>query len=213
MEQLIGSPITALLIAANLYFSVQAFNNYSIKEKMLFRPAIMGDTNQWYRFISSGFIHADWMHLAFNMLALLSFGSYVEQVFEIEFSGGLGSLVYLALYFACKVLSSTPTYFKQKHNYAYAALGASGAVSGIVYASILLNPLGQIGMIFLPGIYFPAWIFGFVYLAFSSYMAKKQIDNIGHDAHFWGAVSGFVLTGLLNPDFFVIFFNKITGNG
>jgi membrane associated rhomboid family serine protease len=165
--------------------------------KMLFRPAIMwGNNKEWYRFISSGLIHADVMHLAFNMFALYSLGSAVEVGFREHF-GPLGSIFYILLYFLGKVFASLPVYVKHKHHYNYSALGASGAVSAVVLAFIVLNPFAQLMVMFIP-IAIPGYLFGILYMGYSSYMSRYGNDNVGHDAHLYGALFGLVFTCALD---------------
>jgi len=187
--------ITIAIIVITGLVSYQAFEDRKLKAQFIFLPAKIKETGQWYRFFSSGLIHADWMHLLFNMYVLWSFGTGkygVEAHFSAYFGDGFGRFLYLAMYVIAIGASSVPDYQKHQDYYGYAALGASGAVSAVVFASIFFNPWqGGIGIIFLPGS-IPPMLFGALYLWYSSYMAKRQLDNIGHNAHFWGAVFGFV---------------------
>lgn len=184
--------ITIIIIVITGLVSYQAFEDRTLKTKFLFVPAKIKETGEWYRFFSSGLIHADWMHLLFNLYVLYSFGQFVEQYFAIYFGDIFGRILYLLMYVAALGASSIPDYKKHQNYYGYAALGASGAVSAVVFASIFFDPWqGGIGILFLPGS-IPPMLFGALYLWYSSYMAKRQLDNIGHNAHFWGAVFGFV---------------------
>jgi membrane associated rhomboid family serine protease len=117
-------------------------------DKLIFHPYSVGRSNEWYRFISCGFIHADFMHLAFNMFSFYMFGDYVEQYFNMLF-GQNGKLLYLFLYLSSLAVCLIPTYFQQKDRYNYNSLGASGAVSAIVFAGIFLMPTIQIGFLYL----------------------------------------------------------------
>jgi membrane associated rhomboid family serine protease len=174
-----------------------AFNAYDIKH---FKNS--------YRFLSYALIHADWVHLLVNMMVLYSFGRIVEQYYEILF-GLKGILYFILLYVGGTALSTLPSYGKHKDDYTYTAVGASGAVSAVVFASILFDPLSKI-YIFLIPIGIPAIVFGVLYLVYSAYMGKKNIDNVGHDAHFWGAVFGFVFTIGLKPELIVRLFSILS---
>lgn len=176
--------ITIILVVLTGIASYQAFNNPDLKAKLLFHPATIQNRGEWYRFISSGFIHADWGHLFINMFVLYQFGQIAEKLFDFIF-GNLGNLVYIFFYISAIVAASLPSYFRHRENYGYAALGASGATSALVFAYILFAPWEW--FIFPP---VPAIVFGVLYLIYSSYMDKRGGDNIGHNAHFWGAIYG-----------------------
>jgi len=173
---------------------------------MIFNPYIIHSDRQWYRFISSGLIHADWIHLLVNMFVLYSFGGIVEQYFRMAF-GEKATMNFILLYFGGMVTSVLPTYLKNRNNPGYNALGASGAVSSIVFAFILFNPLQKLslyGLLSLPGI-----IFGIIYLVYCYYASKRGGDYINHDAHLWGALFGFFFTMLIKPSLIMDFFEKL----
>lgn len=199
--------VTYVIIAITATVSVLAFNNRGIADKLLFSPYMISNHRQGYRFISHALIHGDWMHLLVNMFVLLSFGQAVESYFTILF-GLKGKYLFSLLYLGGIVLSSTPSFGRYKSDPYYRAVGASGAVSAVVFASILIQPVSPIRFAFLP-IDIPAFIFGALYLAYSAYMSKKGADNIGHDAHFWGAVFGLVFTAALKPALLMGFINQI----
>lgn len=185
--------VTIAVIASNIIISFKGFQDYSFKSKYLFNIAGIQRGEQ-FRFFTSGFLHADQRHLLFNMLTLFFFaGTVVTQLGDIKFL-----IIYLSSLLAGNFLS----YLFHKDEYHYSALGASGAVSGIIYSAIVLDPTMRI--------YFgiPGFIFGIGYLIYSFYGMKKLNDNIGHDAHFGGAVAGVVLT--LIYDFELFFTNTIT---
>jgi membrane associated rhomboid family serine protease len=175
--------------------------------QLIFAPDYMRRTREWYRFWSHGLIHADWMHLIFNMIALYSFGSIVEDVF-VDFYPGTGRLLYLLMYLLALPLSSLFDFFKYKENPSYLALGASGAVSAVVYASILMSPTSSIYLFLIP-IPIPAWIFGPLYLLITVYLAWAGNDRIAHDAHFWGAIFGLISITVLFPGIWGYFFRSI----
>jgi membrane associated rhomboid family serine protease len=202
--------VTYLIIATVALVSFTAFNRTEILYKLMFNPYQVKHNGQWYRFLSHAFIHANWQHLIFNMLTLFFFGVFVEDSFSYLF-GDKGYLIYLLEFILAGVLSSVPSFFKHKDNYSYNALGASGAVSAILFTSILLNPLNKIYIFFIP-IGIPAFIFGILYLAYSAYMSKQNTDNIGHDAHFWGAVFGLIFPLALKFELFEDFINIIKNN-
>lgn len=199
--------ITQIIIGITALVSILAFYNKELQGRLLFSPIMIAQHRQGYRFITHAFVHADWMHLAVNMFVLYSFGRFVEGSYGILF-GAKGWYFFLLLYFGGILLSSTPSFAKHKDNKFYNAVGASGAVSAVLFASILINPLAGIRFIFIP-FNIPAFIFGILYLIYSAYMAKRGNDNIGHDAHFWGAVYGLLFTLLLKPSLGAAFVNQI----
>lgn len=184
-----GISLTMIIVAMTGLVSYQAFSNYSMKEKLLLHPRSIRKNNEYYRYFTHGFVHADWGHLLINMYVLYVFGERVEYKFNEIFSPVLGKMIFLGLYLGAIVLSSLPAYYKHKHNPYYAALGASGGTSAIVFAYIVLWPWNWF---LIPPL--PAILMGIGFLWYSSYMGKRGGDNIGHDAHFWGAVFGFVFT-------------------
>ena len=183
--------ITLAIIIITCLVSVPAFSSQKMIDDLIFYPPAIYRRNQWYRFFTCGFIHADWMHLAFNMIALYSFGNYIEDAFTQIF-GGMGKLLYLILYITSLFFCLLPTYLKHRDNAYYRSLGASGAVSAIVFAFILLFPTEKVGIIFLPGL--PGFIFGILYLVISSVLANRGGSHINHSAHIWGAVYGIIFT-------------------
>ncbi|MCH8331886.1 MAG: rhomboid family intramembrane serine protease [Bacteroidetes bacterium] len=199
--------LTLIIIILTGLSSYMAFRNQDVMRKGILFPYLVKHHGEYYRFISSGFLHANWMHLLFNMYVLYSFGEIVEILFQRYF-GEIGIAIYLVFYIVAIVISDIPTYFKHKDNQHYASLGASGAVSAIVFASILMYPAGEIGIIFLP-FYIPSFIFGAIYLFYSHYMSQKGGDHINHDAHYYGALFGFSFPILLKPGLLLNFIEYI----
>jgi membrane associated rhomboid family serine protease len=186
---------TLSLILLTTLISIAGFSNQKIKEDLLFWPAEIVRRNQYYRFITGGFVHGDLVHLAFNMISLYSIGEFAEvRLFSNQFVFGQhGKLLYLLLYFTGILVSVLPDYFAHRNNYAYRALGASGAVSAVVFAFIVLQPSMKLYLMFIP-IPLPAYVFGLIFLLVSVYLSRKGNDNIGHRAHFTGAVYGVLFT-------------------
>lgn len=184
--------ITLIIIIITVLVSIGAFNSQKIMEDLIFYPPAVSQQNQWYRFFSCGLIHADWGHLIFNMLALYLFGGKLEIYFTQIF-GEKGKALYLVMYILGLAISVLPTYFKNKNNYHYRSLGASGAVSAVIFSSILFDPLSGIGLFFIP-IYVAGFVFGIIYLFISGWLDKRGQGNINHSAHIFGALFGIVFT-------------------
>lgn len=199
--------ITLALIIVTCLISYSAFTNPSIKAKLLHRPVEEHRDKEYYRLLTHGFIHADWMHLGINMYVLYIFGEHVENTFVGTMGAMKGRLSYLFMYLATIVAASLYTHFKHKNNPYYAALGASGATSGIIFAFSLFNPWAMLLLFFI--IPCPAIVAAVLYLVYSSYASKNARDNIGHDAHFWGAVFGFLFTIAINPPYFSAFLERL----
>ena len=182
--------ITIAILAITCVVSFTAFSNEKVMDDLIFYPPAITHQNQWYRFITCGLIHADIAHLGFNMYSFYMFGDYIESTFTDIF-GAKGKAIYLLLYVSSLVVCLLPTYFNNKENYYYKSLGASGAVSAIVFTFIFLAPTRRIELMFIH-IPFPAFIFGAVYLGVSAYLSRKGGSRINHSAHFWGAIYGIV---------------------
>jgi membrane associated rhomboid family serine protease len=160
--------------------------------------------NQWYRIVTHAFIHADWMHLIFNMIALWSFGKFVFNA--LGYMTSYPAVHFFVMYFGAILFSSISDTVKQKNNQYYASLGASGAVSAVIFFSILLNPWTLIYVFFIPC---PGIIFGVLYLVYSNYMGKKGGDRINHDAHFYGAIFGILYPLFVEPSVYKLFFYNL----
>ena len=195
--------ITLFIIIATCLISFLCFNNEDSKLKLIFHPyTINKDKSQWMRFISGGFIHTDFWHLGFNMYALYGFGEVLERSFFPMVFGNYYKLAYILFYLSAIAFSDVYTYFKHKNNSSYYSLGASGAVSAVVFACILFAPnLLIMGM--------PGWLYGLIYLGFSSYASKRNLGNIAHDAHIWGAIYGLLLPLIFKPTLYFDFINNI----
>ena len=181
--------VVYLLIGITVFVSYKGFNDYGFFERYKFQITriLNGDK---VRMVTSGFLHADWIHLGLNMYVLYMFGINVVWV--------LGKLPFLIIYFGSLLAGSAYALFYHRREPYYSAIGASGAVSGIVYAFILLFPQEDLYLFFIP-IGIPGYIFGVAYLLFSIYGMKNSVGNIGHSAHLGGAIGGYVLTLILSP--------------
>ena len=195
--------ITNIIVGITCLISIVLMNNQRGKSQLIFHPVTIRQQNQWYRFLSAGFIHADGIHLLVNMLVLWSFGNALETYLYPNFLGDNTGLKFLVLYFGGIIVSSIPSYLRHQTDSRYAALGASGGVSAVVFAVILFAPWQNLylyGLIAIPQV-----LAGIGYLIYSWYKDKKANDNIGHMAHLTGAVWGFVFTGLMSPGLFARF--------
>ena len=181
--------ITWFIIGGTVLVSYLAFQNYSLVEKLQFNAAKIIQGKEYYRLVSHAFIHANWTHLFVNMLTLYFFAGPVINT--------LGLVPFLVIYFASLLAGNILSYSFHQNEYHYSAIGASGAVSGIVFCYVLLYPSSNLYLFF--AIPIKAWIFGILYLVYSIYGMRKQLGNIGHDAHFGGAVAGYGLTVLFEP--------------
>ena len=191
--------ITVIIIAITCIVSILCFNGTLNGNKLIFNAYQVWHRKEWYRMLTSGIIHSGWGHLFFNMLTLYFFGRVVEQYFSAAFGGVLGAVLYVVLYVSALAISSLGDLVKYRDNWNYNALGASGAVSAVLFASILFAP--KMGIyIYLILIPVPGYIFAPLYLLYCWYMAKRNMDNIGHTAHFWGAVYGILFPIICKPD-------------
>ena len=199
--------LTLFLIIATSAVSITAFNNKGLFDKLKFNAYMIVRKNEKGRIFAHGLLHADWGHLIVNMFVLYMFGEIVEQYFT-EIMPKFGKLLYIAMYVLAIPVSTIPALIKHKNHTYYNSVGASGAVSAILFASILLDPTTSVMFIFIP-IPIPSPIFGVLYLGYSYYMSKKNADNIAHDAHFAGSVFGFIFPIIIQPYLIFRFFEMI----
>jgi membrane associated rhomboid family serine protease len=183
-------PISLILILVNCFVSWKGFNNRNFYERYEFSIEKVKIYKQYYRLVTSGFLHVNWMHLIFNMIALYFFSSSVELYF--------GPLQFLLIYFASLIGGDLLSLFIHRYDSAYASVGASGAVNGIIFASIAVFPGMKMGLFFIP-IAIPAWIFGLAYVAYSIYGIRSRRDNVGHESHLAGALIGMLLAVAMFP--------------
>lgn len=195
-----------ILIIAISITSILAFNDRNLYGKLMFNAYDVVHSKRYYRLFSHALVHGDWGHLFINMFVLYSFGSAARQYFQY-FLNGNGDILLLILFVLALPISCTYSIYKHKDDFSYNAVGASGGVSAVVFACIFFDPWNLIyffGIIPIPGI-----LFGVLYLFYSYRMGQKGADNIGHDAHFWGAIWGVVFPLLIKPTSFLIFFSQL----
>jgi len=200
--------LTFIFIGITVALSLYAWNNQSIMNKWIMNPYSVKQYKEYYRFLTSGFLHADYAHLFFNMLSLYFFGDIVAYYFSGIFGSDIGSLLYAVLYLVGIIVANVPSYADHKNDRYYNALGASGGVSAVVFSAILFQPTAQIYVYFFP---VPGFVYAILYSAYSYYMSKRNLDNIGHSAHLYGAAFGVAFTLLLQPSLFSHFINQILG--
>lgn len=198
--------LTLILIIITVGISWYAWQNPSLFDKWLMNPVRVSKYSEYYRFVTSGFIHADIGHLIFNMFSLYFFGEAMEM-FLGQIFGSNGAFYYLALYIAGIVVSEIPTFLKHRKNSGYKSLGASGGVSALLFAFILLAPLQKVCLYF--AICIPGFIFGAIYMAYSFYESRKMDGRVNHDAHIYGAIFGILFMAVLLPASIPNFFEQI----
>ena len=197
--------LTLFIIIITSIISILAFNNHELFNRLKFNSYLVWHKKNYARLLSHAIIHGGWMHLVINMYVLWIFGRFVEDAFsDIRVFPGTydyGKFLYILMYILAVPVASIPSLFKHKNNHYYNSVGASGAVSAIVFTSILLNPKAGFYLFFIP-IEIPAYIFGIAYLAYSYYMSRRDKGNIAHDAHFVGSVFGILFPIILSPGLF-----------
>ena len=192
--------ILLVTIASSFY----AWNHQDIYQKWILNPYQIKHRQEYWRFITSGFVHLGYVHLFFNMFALYFFGQNVAYYF-----GNQGEIIMLVLYLLGIVISDIPTYLKYQNLPHYNSLGASGGVAAVVFSSIMFDPLNLIIIFPIPfGI--PGFILGALYLVYSYYQGKRMSDNINHDAHLYGAIFGLIFTVVLRPGVVLNFIDEVT---
>jgi len=196
-----SSPASIIILISTVLISILALKGRrNLLDKMLLNPFEVVHNKKWYLILTSTFIHADFMHLSFNMLTFYFFAFMLEAT--------IGSLNFILIYFGSAVISDISTVIKQKNNPNYNSLGASGAIAGLLFSYILFYPKAKISLFLFP-IGIPSPIFAVLYLAYCYYAAKKSQDYINHESHLWGAIAGLIITALLIPQSISYFIREV----
>ena len=183
---------TLVIVLLTCAISLVGFKSLGLIEALILWPPIVRQKNEYYRLATYGLVHANLPHLAFNMIALFSFGSAMERFYD----AALGRFGFVFFYVVGLIVSILPTYLKNRDNPDYRSLGASGAVSAVLFAFILLQPWSAIYVYFIK---VPAIIFAVLYIAYSIYADLHGKDNVNHSAHLWGAAYGVIFTIAMEP--------------
>lgn len=196
-----------ILILATVIISIQGFGNPDRLSKLVFNPYVVKVRNEWYRVLTHAFVHTNWGHLFVNMLVLFFFGGNMEAIFT-EMFGGAGKVYFVLLYLGGIVFATLPSFKRHVNNPNYNAVGASGAVSAVLFAHILVLPTETLYLYF--AIPLPSFLFGIGYLWYESWMDKRSNDNVAHDAHIWGALFGIAFMIAVDYHFLFEFFAQIS---
>ncbi|WP_129135632.1 rhomboid family intramembrane serine protease [Luteimonas sp. YGD11-2] len=197
-----SGPVTLLLIAVTVLVSWQAFANPRLIERLILWPPAIDRRKQYDRLVTHGFIHADWGHLLFNMITLFFFGGLIERAFAPY----IGAVGFALFYISAIVVAILPTWLRHRHDPHYRSLGASGAVSAVLFAFVLLSPWSLIFVFFLP---MPAILYAVMYVGYSIWMDRRGGDNINHSAHLWGAGYGVLFTVMMEPQVIPAFLERL----
>ena len=210
MEQYItGTPVASIIFLFTVVSSLYAFSNPSVFEKLMLHPYSVSRGKRIYTVITSGLIHKDWGHLIMNMFSYFFFAFRLEATF-VQYNPQLGHFMFAGLYIISLILSDISSIIKHREDFSYNSLGASGAVCAVVFSSILFDPLATMYVMPIP---FPinSVIYGFLFLGYCMYASRISRDNINHDAHFYGALTGVVITIIFFPGILSYFFSQIAG--
>ena len=207
-EFIVQTPVASFILIFTLITSIYAFSNPEVFGKFMLHPYSVSKGKNIHTVLTSGIIHRDWMHLGFNMFAFFIFAFPLERLL-VQISSW-GHIQFLLIYVVGLILSDLTTIFKHKNNYNYHSLGASGAISAVLFSYILFNPTMSLYLFFIP-IPIPAVIFGPLYLVYCVWAANAARDSINHDAHFYGALSGISITILMYPTIIGHFISEVLG--
>ncbi|MCF8257467.1 MAG: rhomboid family intramembrane serine protease [Flavobacteriales bacterium] len=199
--------MTLIIIVLTALVSIIAIQRPDVMARLQFNAYLMKHGNEWYRGVTHALVHAGWLHLLVNMWVLWNFGRVAEEFFG-AYRGHWGNVLYVALYVGGILFSSLPAYRQHQDNFSYNAVGASGAVSAVLFSSIYFMPTMGIYVMFIP-VAIPAFVIGPLYLAYEWYQHRNSSDNVAHDAHFWGAAFGFIISVMLVPEQFTMFVKEI----
>ncbi|MGN6112362.1 MAG: rhomboid family intramembrane serine protease [Luteimonas sp.] len=197
-----GLSLTVLIVAATVLVSWLAFNNPRLADRLILWPPAIDRQHQYDRLVTHGFIHADFQHLLFNMITLYFFGGAVESLF-VSYIGRIGFVLF---YLSAILVAILPTYLRHRHDSRYRSLGASGAVSAVLFAFILMQPWSLIIVFVVP---VPAILYGVLYVGYSIWMDRQGHDNVNHSAHLWGAGYGILFTLMMEPRVGAVFLARL----
>lgn len=197
-----GGMVTLAILAVTVLVSWRAFGNRRLIERLLLWPPAIERQRQYDRLITHGFVHADWQHLLFNMITLYFFGRHVEQIFAPY----IGAVGFALFYLSAILVAILPTYLRHRRDPSYRSLGASGAVSAVLFAFILVQPWALIFVFFIP---VPAIVYGVLYVGYSIWMDRRGGDNVNHSAHLWGAGYGVLFTVMMEPRVVEVFLARL----
>lgn len=203
-----ATPLTFIILAATLLVSWRAFEQSALFEKLLHSPYRVKHNKQYYRLFSHMLVHADVIHLALNMFVFYSFGRVLESIFKATWGAQQGGILFLLLYVLGGVAATLPSMRKHGDNYGYNSVGASGAVSALLMAYMILFPLNEIAFFFIP---MPAFIGVFVFFLLEHFMKRNVRSNIAHDAHIWGALFGIAFVAVVVPSSIPRFISQVLG--
>jgi membrane associated rhomboid family serine protease len=197
---------TLIIIAVTCIVSIMAFNNAELVRQLILWPPAISRDKQYYRLLSYGLVHADPMHLFFNMFTLYFFGRAMEALYNAY----LGPFGFVLFYAGALIASILPTYWRNRGNSRYRSLGASGAVSAALFAFILLQPWATIVVFVIP---MPAILYAVLYVVYEFYLQRQGVDNVNHNAHLWGAAYGVLFTILMEPRVLAVFLAQLAHPG
>jgi membrane associated rhomboid family serine protease len=208
--------ITYAIIGTTCLVSFLCFNNRESFDKLAHKPTMVDKYGEYYRLLTSGFVHADPTHLFLNMFVLFNFGPLLEKIFTWdEMFGQMGNTAYILFYVAAVIAANLPTYMKNRDNYTYTGIGASGAIAALLFACILFIPMAELRVFF--AIPIKAWLFAILYIAYETYADKNINDGVAHDVHLSGALFGILFVGAFNFERLLSFIETVkmsilTGN-
>jgi membrane associated rhomboid family serine protease len=203
----LGLSITLIIIIFTSLISLQGFSKYAFIDVLKHAPFREWHHKEYYRLLTSGFVHADWTHLLVNMFVLYSFGEFIESYIYASFGPSAGRLIFLGMYLLNIIFANLLTFYKHKDNPSFSSIGASGAVSGIIFIFIMLRPWSTLNLFFF--IPLPAIVVGIGYLVYSTWAAGKEHGRVDHLAHFAGAIAGMMMIILLKKEIITEFFQRL----
>jgi membrane associated rhomboid family serine protease len=207
MESLSAYPVTLGIIIVTVLISIQGFNNPEVVYKLRHWPSAEKNQKEYYRFLSSGFVHGSWIHLIINMFVLYEFGKLIEKYFSQLFGTIPGPILFLVVYVLMIILADIPSYAKHKDNPSFASIGASGAVSGILMMYVVFHPWHKIYLYGILGIY--SILAAVLYIGYSTWADKQQKGRIDHSAHLYGAILGLIFIFALKPSLISLFIKQL----